>query len=446
MVQSKSSETKKYIDAQRNLESNGYGQDPEWLRSIRGSALSRFSELGFPTKRRGNEEWKYTDVRPIVRLPFAPTIESGDDDPVSADQLDRLSPSGSTWHRVVMVNGRYRAALSSTGDLPEGVQVTSLAEAVKAGGATIEANLGRLATYDEDGFAALNTAFVHEGVFIQIADRAELEQPIHVILLVTARGHEAATQPRVLIVAGRDTRATVVETYASLDDSIQTLTNSVTEVVVGAGSALNRYTMQLQNEETYGVATTHVEVQENANFTSVYTDIGGALIRNNLSVDMVGEGGHCTLNGSYIVSRSQHIDNQVIIDHKVGHTGARELYKGILDGKSRSVFHGSIIVREGAGKVDALQEDKNLLLSNEAEADTKPAFWIYCDDVRCGHGAACGAIDDVAVFYLCSRGLDEEAARQLLIRGFIAEIVDTIKHEEVRQHVDRLVSEKLNNL
>lgn len=321
-----------------------------------------------------------------------------------------------------------------------------LAEAVQAGGAIIEANLGRLATYDEDGFAALNTAFVHEGVFIQIPDHAELEQPIDVIFLVTARGHEAATQPRVLIVVGRDTRATVVETYASLDDSIQTLTNSVTEVVVGAGSALNRYTMQLQNEETYGVATTHVEVQENANFTSVYTDIGGALIRNNLSVDMVGEGAYCTLNGSYIVSRSQHIDNQVIIDHKVGHTGARELYKGILDGKSRSVFHGSIIVREGAAKVDALQEDKNLLLSNEAEADTKPAFWIYCDDVRCGHGAACGAIDDDAVFYLRSRGLNEEAARQLLIRGFIAEIVDTIKHEEVRQHVDRLVSQKLSNL
>ena len=147
-----------------------------------------------------------------------------------------------------MVNGRYRADLSSTGDLPDGVHVTSLAEAIQAGGATIEANLGRLAAYDEDGFAALNTAFVHEGVFIQIPDRAELEQPVHVIFLVTVRGHEAATQPRVLIVVGRDTRATVVETYASLDDSIQTFTNSVTEVVVGAGSALNRYTMQLQNE------------------------------------------------------------------------------------------------------------------------------------------------------------------------------------------------------
>ena len=446
MVQSKASQTKKYVDALRTLESNGYSHDPEWVRALRASALSRFTELGFPTTRRGNEEWKYTDVRPIVRLPFMPTIETADDATVSTDQLDRFTFGESTWHRIVLVDGRYRADLSLTRDLPPDVTVMSLADAVSSSAPTIQENLGRLAEYESDGFAALNTAFVHEGVYVDVADRADLEHPVHIIFLLTAKAHEAAAHPRVLIVTGRDARATIVETYASVEADTQSFTNGVTEVVVGPGSSINRYTMQLQNEETFGIATTHVEVRENASFTSVYTDIGGALIRNNLSVDMVGEGGHCTLNGSYIVSRNQHIDNQVIIDHKIGHTGARELYKGVLDGKSRSVFHGSIIVREGAVKVDALQEDKNLLLSNEAEADTKPAFWIYCDDVRCGHGAACGAIDADAIFYLRSRGLDEATARQLLIRGFVAQIVDTIKHDSVRRHVDRVVNEKLNNL
>jgi Fe-S cluster assembly protein SufD len=446
MVQSKSSQTKKYVDAQRKLESNVYSRDPNWMRALRADALSRFTELGFPTTRRGNEEWKYTDVRPIVRLAFSPTIEPADLAAVSADQLDRFTFGESTWHRIVFVDGRFRADLSSLERLSQDVQVTNLVEAASGESPEVQENLGRLAGFESDGFAALNTAFVHEGVYLHVSDRADLDEPIHIVFLLTSDAHEAVSQPRVLIVTGRDARATIVETYASVEGGTRSFTNAVTEMVVGPGSAINRYTNQLQNEETIGVATTHVEVHENANFTSVYTDIGGALIRNNLSVDMVGVGGHCTLNGSYIVSRKQHVDNQVIIDHKVGHTGARELYKGVLDGKSRSVFHGSIIVRQGAAKVDALQEDKNLLLSDEAEADTKPAFWIYCDDVRCGHGAACGAIDGEAVFYLRSRGLDEAEARQLLVRGFVAQIVDTITHEGVRRHVDRLVNEKLSNL
>ncbi len=445
MVQTKTDQTERYVDAQRGLQAGAFALDPEWIRSLRTSALARFQELGFPTARRGNEEWKYTDVRPITRIPFKPVIGTEAGSAFTAERLQSLVPSDPEWHRIVVVDGRFREDLSSIDQLPTGARVMNLAQAIEDEEPGVSENLGRLAEFETDGFSALNTAFVREGVYVHLSNQADIEQPIHIMYVLTAAAREAAVHPRVLIIAGSDVRAAIVETYAA-EHEVQSLSNGVTEIVVGPGASIDRYTMQLQSEQTYGIATAHAEVHENARFNSVYTDIGGALVRNNLSVDMVGEGGYCTLNGSYLVTRNQHIDNQVIIDHKVGHTRARELYKGVLDGRSRSVFHGSIIVREGAAKVDALQEDKNLLLSDEAEADTKPAFWIYCDDVRCGHGAACGAVDPDAIFYLRSRGLDEAAARQLLVRGFVAEIVDKITHQGVRRHVDELVNQKLSNL
>ena len=205
------------------------------------------------------------------------------------------------------------------------------------------------------------------------------------------------------------------------------------------GTRFNRLQIQQQSQQAYHITNTEAVQAQGSFFSSVNLDLGGELVRNNLNVLMGGEGAGCMLNGLYMVTGSQHVDNQVIIDHAKGHTTARELYKGILDGKSRSVFHGSIIVREGAVKVDSEQADKNLLLSDQAEADTKPAFWVYCDDVRCIHGAACGQIDENALFYLRSRGLSEQAARRFLTRGFATEVVDSIEYEPYRTHVHGLV-------
>jgi Fe-S cluster assembly protein SufD len=194
------------------------------------------------------------------------------------------------------------------------------------------------------------------------------------------------------------------------------------------------------------MATTKAELARDSSYSSVAVDAGAGLARNNLGVLMDGEGSSTILDGLYLVGNSQHVDNEVIIDHKSPHTTSRELYKGILDGKSRSVFHGSVIVREGAQKVDARQADKNLLLSRQAEADTKPAFWIYADDVKCGHGAANGQLDENALFYLRCRGLDEAAARQMLVRAFASEIVDKIKLAPFRTYVDRVVMKVLPQL
>ena len=266
-----------------------------------------------------------------------------------------------------------------------------------------------------------------------------------IIYVSTDQTRGTASLPRTLIIAGEDSSASIVETHVSTSDEAH-LTNAVTEIVVGAGASVSYCKIQQESESTYNVSTTQVEVNENASFRSMAIDIGGRLTRNNLTVIMAGEGSNSDVRGAYVISRDQHVDNQVIVDHVVGHNDMNELYKGILDGHSRSVFHGSIIVRPNAAKVNAMQVDKNLLLSNDAEADTKPAFWIYCDDVRCGHGAACGNLDDDGMFYLRSRGIDEEEARMMLIRAFVSEIVDAIREPSIHDHVAALIADKLDNL
>ena len=436
-----------FADAARDYHAARAGRDPEWIAEIRAEALDSFRELGLPITRRGNEEYKYTDIRPLVRQGFSPLQIIDRDSAVTAPDLDldQLRTGSSEWHRVVIVDGRYAPELSSTDGLPDGIAVGSLAEAVHSETDSVRAHLARLADYTEHGFTALNTALAADGALVLIPRMTAVEQPIQVVYVSTEQTQGAASMPRTLIIAGEDSSAAIVETHVSVADDSH-LTNAVTEIVVGAGANISYCKIQQESEATYNVSTTLVEVNENANFRSMAIDIGGRLTRNNLTIIMAGEGGNSDVRGAYVISRDQHVDNQVIVDHVVGHNDMNEIYKGILDGHARSVFHGSIIVRPNAAKVNAMQVDKNLLLSNDAEADTKPAFWIYCDDVRCGHGAACGNLDEDAMFYLRSRGIEEEEARMMLIRAFVSEVVDAIQEQSIHDHVAALIATKLDNL
>jgi Fe-S cluster assembly protein SufD len=439
MTQTLATQEHTYLEAFQAFQRNGAGHDPAWVQALRQSAMDRFVELGFPTARRGNEEWKYTDVRPLAATPF-PLPSSASAKPTP--QEVRLATFGErTWHRLVLVDGQPAPDLSSLNGLPERVRVMGLAEAVASAGDLVQPHLARYAPHQSEAFAALNTAFLHHGAFVLIPDGVYVEQPIHLIF-ITTRGQQAAFHPRVLIVTGRDSSATVVESYLGLDNS-RYFTNVVAEVALGRGSALKHYRIQRQSEASYHIATTQVNLTANSSFTNGAFDFGGGLVRNNLNVLVAEEGSNCALRGLYMPTGDQHVDNQVIIDHQVGHSDVKEVYKGILNGRARSVFHGSIIVRPHAAKVNATQEDKNLLLSPDAEADTKPAFWIYCDDVKCGHGAACGQIDPDALFYLRSRGLSEAAAKGLLVRGFAAGILDAIGLDGLRVHVNGIVQARL---
>ncbi|MFQ5861192.1 MAG: Fe-S cluster assembly protein SufD, partial [Dehalococcoidia bacterium] len=393
---------------------------------------------GFPTARRGNEEWKYTDVGPIARESFQPLLTPPAPVRLKTGELGPFTFRESSWSRLVFVDGSYNAQLSSLSSLPAGVSVVNLAEAMTSKADLVEHHLARHASYATNAFTALNTAFVHEGALVYIPDGTLVEEPVHLLFLSTSRQQATVSHPRVLVLVGKESRATIIESYGGLADG-RYFTNTVTEVVLGAGAVVRHYRVQRQSEQAFHIGTHQVELDRDSTFSSVTLDMGGGLVRNNLNVLMGGEGSSCMLNGLYLVTRSQHVDNQVIIDHAKPYTTSRELYKGILDGKSRSVFHGSIIVRKGAQKVDAQQVDKNLLLSDQAEADTKPAFWIYADDVKCGHGAACGQFDEHALFYLRSRGIGEKTARSLLTRAFVSEVIASIDREPFRTHVDRLV-------
>ena len=447
MTQRQETQEQRYLQAFESFQKDGAAQDPSWVREIRQAAISRFREAGFPIARRGNEEWKYTDIGPIARASFEP-LAKPPTPPLPADldamELAQYVPDGPGWDHLVFVDGRYAEELSSASQRPGGVRVLNLSDAIAAEGDLLKPHLAQHAEFEDNAFTALNTAFLRDGAFVHIPDGALIAEPLHLVFLTSSETQGAVSYPRVLVVAGKASNATIIESYGGLSQGPY-FTNAVTEVVVQEGAIVSSYRFQKQSEEAFHVANTQVVLGRDSNYTSVAMDLGGGLVRNNLNVLMGGEGSSCMLNGLYMVANSQHVDNQLIIDHAKAHTTSRELYKGILSGKSRAVFHGSIIVRRGTQKVDAQQADKNLLLSAEAEADTKPAFWIYADDVKCGHGAATGKLDEDALFYLTTRGLDQQAARRHLIYAFASEILDSVKLEPYRVYLERVISAALRS-
>ena len=434
----------RYLAAFHSLEGSDFQADPPWLKDLRRNAISRFGALGFPTNRRGNEEWKYTNAGPIANMSFDPIgkVVGGT---ISPSQLSLMSLRGSHENLIVFVDGNYSEPLSSGGTLPSGVIFMDMADAFGHESDLLPKHVGSLASVDDRAFTALNTAFFRHGAFIHVPKGLTIDEPIQILFISTDKAENMVFHPRILIVAGVASKATFIESYFSVSD-VPYFTNQVTEVVAEAGSRVNYYKIQRQSEKAFHVSTTHSLLAADSTFNSTNTDLGGALVRNNLDVLLDEEGGFCRLNGLYLVTGSQHVDNQVIIDHAKPYTNSQELYKGVLAQKARSVFHGSITVRPGAKKVNANQVDKNLLLSDQAEAFTKPAFWIYCDDVKCGHGAACGQIDENALFYMRSRGIGEKEARRLLIEAFVDDVIDGVDSMRIRAHLDTLILEKLKKL
>ena len=429
-----------FLRAFESQEQSGYALHPDWLRSLRRNAMDSFTALGFPTARRGNEEWKYTDVRPIARAGYRFPTHQASSQPSLASHVNSLGDPD--WHRLVFVDGGFAPHLSS---LTETITASNLADALNSHGSLIQQHLATHASYATHAFTALNTAFLHNGAFLHLPPDTVLEHPLHLIYLSTTAEPYTLSQPRTLAIIERGSKATIVETYAGTDGAPY-LCNSVSELVLKANASLNHYRIQQHGDEGYHVGTTQAVLGPGSKFSSTTLDLGGRLVRNNLSALLDAPESSCTLNGLYLAGQSQKIDNQVIIDHAEPHTSSRELYKGILGGRARAAFHGSIIVRRDAQKVDARQEDKNLLLSDRAQVNVKPAFWIYADDVKCGHGAASGQIDENSLFYLRSRGIGQEAARRMLVSGFANEIIEPVGHPRIRSLINNLVNIKLTKL
>ena len=403
------------------------------IRRLRERGWEAFNRIALPTARRGNEPWKYTNAGPIAREAFsyADLAFHGEAGPTQAE-VQSVAPWQPDWRTLVVVDGAFAPGLST--GTPAGAGIAAgLADAVESDPELGERVLGHLANPEEDGFAALNTAFVGDGIGISVPAGADAGI-INVVYLTTGREQPRATHPRLVISAAPHSRATVVETFVGPD--VRYLTNTMMEASVSEGASVEHYRLLLEGQEAYHVGVSRVLQQKDSTFSSVAIAQGAALGRNDFGVTLAGTGAECTLNGLYLTTGNQHIDNYINIDHTEPYGTSRLFYKGILDGRSRAVFGGNVTVRKDAQKTDAQQTDKNLLLSEEAEVDSKPSLLIYADDVKCGHGATAGHIDADTVFYMRSRGLDLATASRILIHAFASEIIDTVTMEPLREYLD----------
>ena len=421
-----------YLSNFARLENESTESSRPWLQRLRKSAMKRFTELGFPTSR--NEDWKFTSVAPIAKIPFKPAASAASDD-LTADMLQQAACNISGAIQLVFANGQYVPQLSTLHSLPDGVLVMSLAAALRQHAELVEPLLAHYAAYQDHAFAALNTAFIQDGAFVYMPPGKIIKIPIHLVFVTTRSGEGTVSHPRTLIVAGAESQATIVENYTGLEEEVY-FTNTVTEIRVADRAAIDHYKLQRESRAAFHVATLKVHQQQGSSFSSHYLGFGGALVRNEVSAALDGEGCECTLNGLYMAGGRQHMDNHTAIDHAKPHCASHELYKGILDGQAHGVFNGKIYVHQDAQKTDAKQTNKTLLLSDDAVINTKPQLEIYADDVKCTHGATVGQLEEDAIFYLRSRGIGREQARSLLTFAFANDIISRVKVEPVRTQLE----------
>ncbi|HET7871812.1 MAG TPA: Fe-S cluster assembly protein SufD [Terriglobales bacterium] len=408
-----------------------------WLKALRQEGFARFAETGFPTTH--EEDWRFTNVSGIAQTAF----QSAPPAQLSARDLGPFRASAFQCV-LVFVNGRYARELSTV-SAQKGVTVRSLAEQLRTNAAAVQTHLGEYLNIKRDAFAALNSAFVEDGAYVHVARGSVVEQPIY-LLFVTAAGEAPIMEhPRNLIVVEENSQATIVEDYVSLPNSgaNPSFSNTATELVAGENAVVSHYMIVRQADDSFNVSTLRIQQARSSNVSTHSLLLSGALVRNNVHPVLAGEGAECLINGLFMANCRQHMDNYMLVEHASPHCNSRQFYNGVLNGQGHGVFHGRIIVHKDAQKTDAKQTNRNLLLSDDAQIDTKPQLEIYADDVKCTHGATIGQVEENALFYLRSRGLDEASAKHLLLLAFANECLERMTSQQVRLHLERLVTEWL---
>ena len=412
--------------------------DAAWVTAARRHALVRFHELGFPTTR--DEEWRFTGVAPIAEGRFA--LAHDGTASVSADALAPFGWDGEHAATIVFVNGHYAPDASSIVELPSDVRVESLARAFSAPGNGVESHLTRVAPDDRRAFTALNTAFLSDGAYIHVPAGVTVAKPIHLLFLSAGESHPTMTHPRVLLVLDAASKATIVESYGAAHAS-RYFTNAVTEIVAGENATLDHYKVQREQQDSFHMGAVYLRASRDSNVSCHSVSLGGSIVRNDVVAVLDGEGVMCTLNGLYVGDGSRVVDNHTTIVHARPHCGSREIYKGILADRSRAVFNGKIVVRPDAQQTDAKQTNKALLLSDDAQINTKPQLEIFANDVKCTHGAAVGQMDEDAIFYLRARGVGLDEARHILIHAFAGDVLNQMPLEALRRRIDAELGRRL---
>jgi Fe-S cluster assembly protein SufD len=414
-----------------------------WLERLRAEAMQRFEQSGLPTP--DQEEWKYTNVAPIARTEFEPAPRESTLD-LDAGRLEPFIYQEARHSQLVFVNGIYHPNLSSLSALEKGVVVMELSEALKHEdyARVIREHLAQSADTGDNAFETLNTAMLSSGAFLFIPGGEQVDAPVHLLFLSDTQADVPfVTFPRALIFAARDSSATVIESYASVQEGVY-LTNAVLEIVLEENARLTHYKVQRESADAFHVATTRAGLSRSSSYNSTAITLGARLSRHNISVSFMAEGTECWVDGLYIVGEGQHTDTHSLIDHLQPHCTSHQLYKGILEGKSRAVFNGKVFVHKDARGTDAMQTNRNLLLSRDARVDTKPQLEIFNDDVKCAHGATVGQLEEEELFYLVSRGLHPDLARNLLTYGFAEEVIEKIKVNSIKAQLDEAIMDRLH--
>lgn len=419
------------VSTNRYLDSLLQGQPPAsplgWLNELRAHAVDRVGALSVPTTR--DEDWRFTDISPLTKLSFQPAHGAAQVTPADIAQwfIDEASA------RLVFVDGIYAPEHSFN---RAGVTVENLAAGVSSNAAAVQAQLGRHASFEHNAFAALNTAFLHDGALIIAPRDSALAAPVHLLFIATRK--QAASYPRCLMIAESGSALTVVEDFVALQDAAY-FTNAVTEIALAGNAAVHHIRVQRDGAEAFHFANCAVSLASASRYHSVSIALGARISRHNLNLLMAGEGAECSVDGLALIGSQQLADTHTLIDHAKPQCVSRQLHKCIVDGAARAVFNGNIMVRAGAQRTDSSQSSRNLLLSGKARVDTKPQLEIFADDVKCAHGATVGQLDVDEVFYLKSRGLSETAARNLLTYAFGAEVIERIPVASLRQRLEQTV-------
>ena len=425
-----------YVEGLSGFLDSGRKDAPGWVTALRCEAISGFAELGFPTL--SDEEWRFTNLEALRRGSFS--IAGNGVSGVSRKSVDSYGFPGLECLRLVFVNGRFASSLSDTADVGEGILVKSLSEAVSEQGDLVKDHLARYADYEKDAFISLNTSYFEDGAFVYVPDGTVFEKPVHVLHVSTDEERPLFINPRNLIIVGQSSAAKVVEHYVSASQNVY-FSNSVTEVVCGENANLEHYRLEFESRKAFNFSTLRVNQQKNSNITSHSILCGGAIVRNNVHPVLAGEGCNSDIYGLFMSEGRQHMDNFMRVEHASPHCDSRQFYNGVLDGRSKGVFHGRILVHEGAEKTDAKQTNRNLLLSDTAQIDTKPQLEIYNDDVKCTHGATIGQMDEEALFYLRSRGVPMRQAKIIMLRAFTGETLEHMFIDPVREALESVVME-----
>ncbi len=426
-----------YLSLFKDFENHLNGEKSTPFHRLRKEAIDKFAELDFPNLHQ--EDWRFTDISPILKHTFTYANKKSTLLP-DKKGISRFLFGGMRSHLVVFVNGFYSAELSTLLPLPKGIIIGSLAEALKSNDGTVNDNISKYATFNDNVFTALNTAFTIDGAYIYIPDNIVIEDPVH-ILFISHGSEKFISQPRNLIISGKNSQVKIIEHYENVNAGVY-FTNTVTEIHAVENSNVDVTKVQSESLNAYHVATTEVSLDSNSTYESHAVSLGASIYRHNLNVTLRGEGGSTTLAGLYLLSGNQLSDTHSLIDHASPRCTSQEHYKGILDGKSRGVFNGKIMVRKGAQQTNSYQENRNIILSDEAKVDTKPQLEIFADDVKCSHGATVGQLSKESMFYLRSRGIGEEQAKSILIYAFAKDVLKGIKIDEVRSRLENILSER----